>query len=64
MTVVQLAFGGPLKFKYYLTNFINKDYVPRSTESIPCNKIAVNVFYFSLNFGLLKTQTSIMRVNK
>jgi len=54
MAGVQLPHGATLKFKYYLTNFFNKDYVPSNEESIPYNQMDVNIFYFSLNFGLLK----------
>lgn len=54
MAGVQLTDGATLKFKYYLTNFFNKDYVPSNEESIPYNQMDVNIFYFSLNFGLLK----------
>ncbi len=54
MAGVQLPYGATLKIKYYLTNFFNKDYVPSSVESIPYNQMDVNIFYFSLNFGLLK----------
>jgi len=54
MAGVQLTDGATLKFKYYLTNFFNKDYVPTNEDSIPYNQMDVNIFYFSLNFGLLK----------
>ncbi len=54
MAGVQLTNGATLKFKYYLSNFFNKDYVPTNEDSIPYNQMDVNVFYFSLNFGLLK----------
>jgi hypothetical protein len=54
MAGVQLTDGATLKFKYYLTNFFNKGYVPTNQESIPYHQMDVNIFYFSLNFGLLK----------
>ena len=53
MLGVQLPHGATLKFKYYLSNFFNKDYT-RSDGSKPYENSDYNVFYFSLNFGLLK----------
>lgn len=53
MAGVQLPYGATLKFKYYLTNFFNKDYKDSNGVKIFEN-YDVNVFYFSLSFGLLK----------
>jgi len=57
MAGIQLPYGATLKFKYYLTNFFNKDYEENDgTGNIvrPYQNADVNVFYFSLSFGLLK----------
>lgn len=53
MAGVQLPYGATLKFKYYLTNFFNKNYT-RSDGSKPYENADYNVFYFSLSFALLK----------
>lgn len=53
MAGVQLPYGATLKFKYYLTNFFNKDYT-LSDGTKPYANGDYNVFYFSLSFGLLK----------
>jgi hypothetical protein len=57
MAGVQLPYGATLKFKYYLTNFFNKDYEAddgNGGKYKPYENSDVNVFYFSLSFGLLK----------
>jgi len=57
MAGVQLPYGATLKFKYYLTNFLNKDFIASNGQGgtiKPYENMDVNVFYFSLNFGLLK----------
>ena len=57
MAGVQLPYGATLKFKYYLTNFFNKNYseIDGVGNTIkPYANSDVNVFYFSLSFGLLK----------
>jgi len=54
---VQLPMGGNLKFKYYLSNFFNKDYTAQDSNGNPYKPyqdMNVNVFYFSLNFFILK----------
>ncbi len=54
---VQLPLGGNLKFKYYLSNFFNKDYTAQDSQGNPYKPyqdMNVNVFYFSLNFFILK----------
>jgi len=53
MVGAQLPHGATLKFKYYLSNFFNKDYT-RSDGTKPYENSDYNVFYFSLSFGLLK----------
>jgi len=53
MAGIQLPYGATLKFKYYLTNFFNKDYT-LSDGTKPYAVGDYNIFYFSLNFGLLK----------
>lgn len=56
MAGIQLPYGATLKFKYYLTNFFNKDYTQTvdGITSKPYANSDVNIFYFSLSFGLLK----------
>jgi len=57
MAGVQLPYGATLKFKYYLTNFFNKDYEESDGQGGTRKPYAgsdYNVFYFSLSFGLLK----------
>lgn len=56
MAGIQLPYGATLKFKYYLTNFFNKDYAmtENGVTVKPYENWDVNIFYFSLSFGLLK----------
>lgn len=57
MAGIQLPYGATLKFKYYLTNFFNKKFQTSDGQGgtiKPYENVDVNVFYFSLNFGLLK----------
>jgi hypothetical protein len=57
MAGVQLPYGATLKFKYYLTNFFNKDFEASNGQGgtiKPYENVDANVFYFSLSFGLLK----------
>lgn len=53
MAGIQLPYGATIKFKYYLTNFYNKDF-RASDGTRPYANTDINVFYISLNFGLLK----------
>jgi hypothetical protein len=53
MVGAQLPYGATLKFKYYLSNFFNKDYT-MSDGTKPYEGSDYNIFYFSLSFGLLK----------
>lgn len=54
---IQFPYGGNLKFKYYLTNFHNKDYTETLSDGSQVKPYAflnANVFYISLNFALFK----------
>ena len=53
MAGIQLPYGATLKFKYYLTNFYNKNY-KAGDGTKPYADTDINVFYISLSFGLLK----------
>jgi hypothetical protein len=50
---IQLPFGANLKFKYYLSNFHNMDYVDNN-GSKPYEGLKANVFYFALSFNPFK----------
>ena len=57
MAGVQLPYGATLKFKYYLTNFFNQDFLASDGNGgtvKPYANYEANIFYFSLSFGLLK----------
>lgn len=57
MVGIQMPYGATLKFKYYLTNFFNKDFEATDDQGLrykPYENSDYNVFYFSLSFGLLK----------
>lgn len=57
MAGFQLPSGVAIKFKYYLTPFFNQDYVgvdPAGQPYKPFENFEAHVFYFSLNFNLLK----------
>ena len=57
MAGIQLPHGATIKFKYYLTNFFNKDFKASDGQGgtyKPYENTNVNIFYFSLSFGLLK----------
>jgi hypothetical protein len=54
---VNLPYGANLKFKYYLTNFHNKDFEETNSDgskSKPYEFLEANVFYFALSFDLFK----------
>jgi hypothetical protein len=55
---VQLPKGLTLKFKYYFTNFYNKDYVQIDQETgdpvYPYKNLDVNVFFISIGMNLFK----------
>jgi hypothetical protein len=50
---IQLPYGANLKFKYYLSNFHNMDYVNNDGVK-PYNGLKSNVFYFALSFDPFK----------
>ncbi len=57
MAGIQFPYGATLKFKYYLNNFFNQNF--EQSDGMggtfkPYEDVNVNVFYFSLSFGLLK----------
>lgn len=54
MAGIQLPYGATLKFKYYLTKFFSDGYRPSDDLGVQYAAVDANVFYFSLNFGLLK----------
>jgi hypothetical protein len=51
---IQFPFGPTLKFKYYLTNFHNRDFVATvdGIETRPYQDLKSNVWYFSLAWNL------------
>ena len=55
---VQFPKGLNLKFKYYITNFYNTDYVEIDQETAepikPYENLDVNVFFISIGFNLFK----------
>jgi hypothetical protein len=50
---IQLPYGANLKFKYYLSNFHNMDYVNNDGVK-PYEGLKANVFYFALSFNPFK----------
>jgi hypothetical protein len=50
---VQFPYGFSLKFKYYLSEFHNQDYVA-SDGTQPYLGLKSNIWYFSLNFGIFR----------
>jgi hypothetical protein len=57
MAGIQLPYGATLKFKYYLNNFFDEDFTASDGQGgtyKPNKNVNVNIFYFSLSFGLLK----------
>ncbi|MCF8365708.1 MAG: hypothetical protein K9H16_08000 [Bacteroidales bacterium] len=58
---IQFPHGANLKFKYYLTNFHNKDFtktLSNGTTVKPYEFLNANVFYISLAFDLFKNTES------
>lgn len=54
---IQTPYGTQLKFKYYMTNFFNKDYTANDGQGgtfQPYGGFNANVFYVSLSFQILK----------
>lgn len=57
MAGVQLPYGASIKFKYYLTNFFNRNFTLNDGQggvTRPYENSDYNVFYFSLNFNLFR----------
>jgi len=50
---VQFPYGISLKFKYYLSEFFNQDYI-KTDGSQPYKGLKANVFYFSISTSLFK----------
>jgi hypothetical protein len=53
---IQMPYGTQLKFKYYMTNFLNKDYTAQDdagNKIHPYQNLDANVFYVSLSFQFL-----------
>src|SRR4051812_27856827 len=50
---VQFPYGANLKFKYYLSEFHNRDYV-NNAGAKPYSGLKTNIYYFSLCFFLFK----------
>ena len=53
---LQFPYGFNLKFKYYFTNFLNKDYteITNGVEVKPYENLNANIFYFSLSINLFR----------
>lgn len=54
MAGVQFPYGLDLKFKYYLTNFHNRDYIETfdGVQTKPYEHLQANIFYFSLGWNM------------
>lgn len=50
---IQFPYGGNLKFKYYLSEFHNRDYTNNAGIK-PYGGLKTNIYYFSLSFFLFK----------
>jgi hypothetical protein len=50
---LQFPYGANVKFKYYLTNFHNRDYT-MADGTKPYQDLEANVFYISLSFNVFK----------
>jgi len=50
---IQMPWGTNLKFKYYLSNFHNMDYVDNDGKK-PYEGLNANIWYFSLSYNLLR----------
>lgn len=60
---IQFPYGANLKFKYYLTNFHNKDFTETlsdGTQVKPYGTLNANVFYVSLCFNLFRNNKIYM----
>jgi len=57
MVGIQLPQSATIKFKYYLNNYLNKDFTETDSNGMttqPFQFLDVNVFYFSLSFNLFR----------
>lgn len=61
MVGVQLPYGATLKFKYYLSNFHNRDYVAKvsGVDTKPYD-FKSNVFYFSLSWNVFRNWEDVL----
>ena len=50
---IQFPYGANLKFKYYLSEFHNRDYTNNAGIK-PYGALKTNIYYFSLSFFLFK----------
>jgi len=50
MAGIQLPYGATIKFKYYLTNFHNRDYT--TAQGVKPYDFKSNIFYFSLAWNV------------
>jgi hypothetical protein len=50
---IQFPYGANLKFKYYLSEFHNRDYINNAGIK-PYSGLKTNIYYFSLSFFLFK----------
>lgn len=67
MAGIQTPYGLTFKFKYYLTNFFNRDFEESDGQGgtiKPYENSDYNVFYFSLSFGLLKNMDLYYKKDK
>lgn len=62
---LQLPFGLNLKFKYYLNNFFNKDFVVLDAKNQPTKpyNFDVNLFYVSLSFNIFRDKNIYYKVD-
>jgi hypothetical protein len=60
MAGIQFPFGMDIKFKYYLTNFHNKDYVELvdGVEQMPYQYLNTNIMYLSLAWNMFTNPRS------
>ncbi len=66
MVGIQFSGGTNLKFKYYLTNFFNKDYTVDSPagQIKPFQDFDVNIFYISLSTDMFKAAEKTKKIVK
>ena len=59
---VQFPMGINIKFKWYLTEFLNKDYSPSNTSLKPYENVDSQMFYFSLGMNLFNAKRAIKQI--